>query len=185
MLWDRVQWIVLCDNLELLKSWRVQMVDMVVSMLVSFRKEQGGICAIQAPLGTNDIRCGWRWSVRCWRLRGWADTSRSVTWSFAGIIPWQTTHADWPTHLYTAGLACMPRPRDDQIQLLPKKGRGQSTVLGEVLLPGQQANNACAVGFYQGPPVEGDWGRDWLWREMNFVTSAELYEDGPQHCDYL
>jgi len=24
-----------------------------------------------------------------------------------------------------------------------------------------------------------------LWREMNFVTSAELYTDGPPHHDYL
>ena len=37
-----------------------------------------------------------------------------------------------------------------------------------VFLPGQQTNNACAVGFYQGPPMEGDWGRD------RFVAGDEL-----------
>ena len=28
------------------------------------------------------------------------------------------------------------------------------------------------------------WETD-LWREMSFVTSAELYTDGPPHCEYL
>ena len=78
----------------------------------------------------------------------------------------------------------MPRPRDDQVQLLFKKWEGTIDRAQFFSQASKQTTHEL-LAFTKELPWKGIDGETDLWRGMNFVTSDELYEDGPPHHEYL
>jgi len=76
----------------------------------------------------------------------------------------------------------MPRPRDDQVQLLSKTWDCTIDRAQFFSRASKQTTHALSA-FTKDLLWKGIEGETDLWREMNFATSAELYEDGPPQCE--
>jgi len=78
------------------------------------------------------------------------------------------------------------RPSEDQIQRVPKKWQTSTDhkkfLYRASLKTTQQRLTFCKDVATKGALEPGDTN---LWREMNYVTSAELYDNGPPHCEYI
>ena len=72
----------------------------------------------------------------------------------------------------------MVRPTKEQHPLFPEKWEG---TIDRAQFLKKASTQTTSMMF----AVEWDSGETDLWREMNFVTSAELYKDGPPHREYL
>ena len=80
--------------------------------------------------------------------------------------------------------ADMVRPTKEQHPLFPEKWEG-TIDRAQFLKKASTQTTSMMLKFSKKLPWNGIAGETDLWREMNFVTSAELYMDGPPHGDYL
>jgi len=82
--------------------------------------------------------------------------------------------------------ADMVRPTREQQPLFPKKWEG-TIDRAQFLQKASSQTTSAMLTSSKKLPWNGiaEETRTDLWREMNFVTSAELYMDGPPHREYL
>jgi len=80
--------------------------------------------------------------------------------------------------------ADMVRPTKEQHPLFPEKWEG-TIDRAQFLKKASTQTTSTMLKFSKKLPWNGIAGETDLWREMNFVTSAELYKDGPPHREYL
>jgi len=78
----------------------------------------------------------------------------------------------------------MPLPAEGQPKLSPEKWEG-TVDRAQFLKRSSTDTNGVMLTFCKQVEWKGIAGETKLWREMNFVTSAELYEDGPPNREYL
>ena len=80
--------------------------------------------------------------------------------------------------------ADMVRPTKELHPLFPEKWEG-TIDRAQFLKKASTQTTSTMLKFSKKLPWNGIAGETDLWREMNFVTSAELYKDGPPHREYL
>jgi len=80
--------------------------------------------------------------------------------------------------------ADMVRPTKEQQPLFPEMW--EATIdRAQFLKKASTQTTSTMLTFSKKLPWNGIAGETDLWREMSFVTSAELYMDGPPHREYL
>jgi len=80
--------------------------------------------------------------------------------------------------------ADMVRPTKEQQPLSPEKWEG-TIDRAQFLKKASTQTTSAMLTFSKKLPWNGIAGETDLWREMNFVTSAELYMDRPPNREYL
>jgi len=80
--------------------------------------------------------------------------------------------------------ADMVRPSKQQQPLFPEKWEG-TIDRAQFLKRASTEKTSVMLTFSNKLPWNGIAGETDLWREMNFVTNAELYTDGPRHREYI
>jgi len=78
----------------------------------------------------------------------------------------------------------MVRPTKQQQPLFPEKWEGTINC-AQFLKRASTDKTSAILIFCKKFPWNGIEGETDLWWEMNFVTSPELYMDGPPHREYL